>query len=58
MGATKKETLNDEIVTVEKSKLSDLWKKEDWLAVWIGTILIVIAAVSVREIGLPCIKSK
>jgi len=40
-------TENAEIVTVEKSKLSDLWKKEDWLAIWIGAILIVISAIGV-----------
>ena len=27
--------------------LSDLWKKEDWLAVWIGFIVILIACVAV-----------
>ena len=32
-----------EVVTVEKSKLSDLWTKEDWLAIWIGAILIAVA---------------
>ena len=36
---------NEEIVTASKTQLSDLWKKEDWLAVWIGAILIVVAAV-------------
>jgi len=40
-------TTNNDIVTVEKSKLSDLWKKEDWLAVWIGAVLIIIAAIAV-----------
>jgi len=38
---------NNDIVTVEKSKLSDLWTKEDWLAIWIGAILIVISAIGV-----------
>lgn len=37
----------NDIVTVEKSKVSDLWKKEDWLAVWIGAIIIAIAAIAV-----------
>lgn len=37
----------NDIVTVEKTKISDLWKKEDWLAIWIGAILIVISAISV-----------
>lgn len=30
-----------------KSNISDLWKKEDWLAVWIGAIVILIACVAV-----------
>lgn len=36
-----------DIVTVEKFKLSDLWKKEDWLAIWIGFIVIILGSVSV-----------
>ncbi|GEM_PF-5791362 len=28
--------VSEDIVTTEKFQLSDLWKKEDWLAVWIG----------------------
>lgn len=38
---------NEDVVTVEKTKLSDLWKKEDWLAIWIGAILIAISAIAV-----------
>ena len=38
---------SDEVVTVEKFHWSDLYKKEDWLAVWIGLIVIVIAAIAV-----------
>ena len=30
-----------------KSNVSDLWKKEDWLAVWIGFVIILIACVAV-----------
>lgn len=45
--ALKSVKADNDIVTVEKSKISDLWKKEDWLAVWIGAILIAIAAVGV-----------
>ncbi len=37
----------NEVVTVEKSRISDLWKKEDWLAIWIGAILIIVSAVGV-----------
>ena len=38
---------SDEFVTVEKFHWSDLYKKEDWLAVWIGLVVIVIAAIAV-----------
>lgn len=39
---------DDEVFVSEgKTRISDLWKKEDWLAVWIGFILIAISAVSV-----------
>ena len=38
---------SENIVTTETSSLSDLWKKEDWLAVWIGFIIIAIGAVAV-----------
>ena len=38
---------SENIVTTETSRLSDLWKKEDWLAVWIGFIIIAIGAVAV-----------
>ena len=31
--------------------LSDLWKKEDWLAVWIGFIVILIACVAVLTVA-------
>ncbi|MBO6223229.1 MAG: putative sulfate exporter family transporter [Bacteroidales bacterium] len=30
-----------------RTTFSDLWKKEDWLAVWIGVVLIVVAAIAV-----------
>lgn len=36
-----------DVVTVEKFHWSDLYKKEDWLAVWIGLIVIVIAAIAI-----------
>ena len=45
--ALKSDIANEDIVTVEKTKLSDLWKKEDWLAIWIGAILIAISAIAV-----------
>lgn len=42
-----KTSVGEELVTVEKFKWSDLWKLEDWLAVWIGFIVILIGAVGV-----------
>lgn len=39
--------LASELVTTEKFKWSDLWKKEDWLAIWIGFIVIAIGTVGV-----------
>lgn len=38
---------NNDIVTAGKTNISDLWKKEDWLACWIGFIVIAIGCVSV-----------
>lgn len=38
---------SEDIVTTEKFQWSDLWKKEDWLAVWIGFIIIAIGAIAV-----------
>ena len=29
------------------NKISNLWKKEDWLAVWIGFIVIAIGCISI-----------
>lgn len=37
----------EELVTTDKFHWSDLWKKEDWLAVWIGFIVIIIGVVGV-----------
>lgn len=36
-----------DLVTTEKFQWSDLWKKEDWLAVWIGFIVIALGAIGV-----------
>lgn len=36
-----------ELVTTEKFSWSDLWKKEDWLAIWIGFIIIALGIISV-----------
>lgn len=38
---------NDEVVSVDTFHWSDLIKQEDWLAVWIGFIVIIIGAISV-----------
>lgn len=43
---TNKQGTSD-VVTAGGTHISDLWKKEDWLATWIGAILIVIACISV-----------
>ena len=32
---------------MENNKISNLWKKEDWLAVWIGFIVIAIGCISI-----------
>ena len=34
-----------------KSNISDLWKKEDWLAVWIGAVIILITCIGVLTGG-------
>lgn len=48
MSETKKVTAESaDLVTVEKFQWSDLWKKEDWLAVWIGFIIIIAGAIGV-----------
>lgn len=38
---------NSVVEASAKTHISDLWKKEDWLAVWIGAIVIVIGIISV-----------
>lgn len=37
----------ENVVTTGKVHLSDLWKTEDWLAVWIGFIIIAVASFAV-----------
>ncbi|MCQ2374950.1 MAG: YeiH family protein [Salinivirgaceae bacterium] len=37
---------NSDVVTVGKSNISDLWRKEDWLACWIGFIVIAVACLA------------
>lgn len=43
-----KKVAAEEIQTAGKTHKSDLWKKEDWLACWIGFILIIIASLFVH----------
>jgi len=43
-----KKVVNEEIQTAGKTQKSDLWKKEDWLACWIGFILIIIGSLFVH----------
>ena len=35
----------DEVVVAGSFKFSDLWRKEDWLSIWIAFVVIAIAAV-------------
>lgn len=41
------ETNDNYVQASEKTHISDLWKKEDWLAVWIGFIVIALGAIGV-----------
>ncbi|MGN0847467.1 MAG: YeiH family protein [Kiritimatiellia bacterium] len=34
----------DDVVVADTFKLSDLWKKEDWLSIWIAFVIIAVAA--------------
>ena len=43
----KTNTAGEELVTTEKFKWSDLYKQDDWQAVWIGFIVIIIGAIGV-----------
>jgi len=47
MSDINKENEAQDVVTVEKFHWSDLYKKEDWLSIWIGFIVIIIAAIAV-----------
>lgn len=38
---------SSDIVTTERFRWSDLWKLEDWLAIWIGFAVILVTAISV-----------
>lgn len=37
--------VRDDVVVAESFKFSDLWRKEDWLSIWIAFIVIAVAAV-------------
>lgn len=39
---------DNNIVTAEGTRWSDLWKKEDWLAVWIGFVIISLGLIGVH----------
>ena len=41
----------NDVVVAGKFKISDLWKKEDWLSIWIAFILIAASAVGVLTGG-------
>ena len=37
--------VRDDVVVAESFKFSDLWRKEDWLSIWIAFIVIAVAAI-------------
>lgn len=37
----------NDVVTAGRTHISDLWKKEDWLACWIGAVVIIVACIGV-----------
>ena len=43
MSTSPKDT--NDVVVADTFKISDLWKKEDWLSIWIAFIIIAVAAV-------------
>lgn len=43
----KVEQIDDEVVTADSFKLSDLLHKEDWLTIWVAAIVMIISAISV-----------
>jgi len=42
-------TKDNDVVVADKFHISDLWKKEDWFAIWIGFIIIFIGWLSVMQ---------
>ena len=38
---------SSDVVTASRFRLSDLWRKEDWLAIWIAFVLIAVSAYGV-----------
>lgn len=47
MGKRRKELQQADEISAAKFQWSDLWKHEDWLAIWIGFAIIIAGAVSV-----------
>lgn len=45
--STKSIAANAELVTTDRTHWSDLWKKDDWQAIWIGFIVIALGIASV-----------
>ncbi len=45
--SNKNTPIANDFVVADKFKISDLWKKEDWLSVWIAFIIIAVASVGV-----------
>ena len=42
-----KEVKKEEAIAEGHFRISNLWKEEDWLAIWIGFIVIAIGSISV-----------
>ena len=42
-----KEVKKEEAIAEGLFRISNLWKEEDWLAIWIGFIVIAIGSISV-----------
>ena len=38
-------TPENDVVVASKFKISDLWRKEDWLSIWIAFAIILTAAI-------------
>ena len=42
-------TKEDNAVVAEKFQISDMWKKDDWLSIWIGFVIIAVGWLSIVQ---------